>query len=63
MSVLSKGAAASSSAAVLENASADIANPVTHSALDFFEAPSVLVTYDGSHDQEYFPQMDVVGPR
>ena len=52
----------SSAAAVLKNASADIANPVTHSALDFFEAPSVLVTYDGSHDQEYFPQNGCSGP-
>ena len=35
----------------------DVANPVTHSAFDFFERPSVLINYEGSHDQEVFPQV------
>ena len=34
----------------------DIANPVTHTALDFFEKPSVLINYESGHDQEVFPQ-------
>ena len=35
----------------------DITSPVTHSALDFFEKPSVLMNYEGSHDQEVFPHV------
>ena len=30
----------------------DIANPVTHTALDFFEKPIVLVNYESGFDQE-----------
>lgn len=41
----------------------DVANPVTHSALDFFERPSVLINYEGSHDQEVFPQVGCRGPQ
>ena len=40
----------------------DVANPVTHSTLDFFERPSVLINYEGSHDQEVFPQIGYRGP-
>ena len=32
-------------------ASSEIANPVTHSALNFFERPSVLINYEGSFKQ------------
>ena len=35
---------------------ADIANPVTHIALDFFEKPNVLVNYESGFDQEIYPQ-------
>ena len=41
----------------------DVANPVTHCALDFFERPSVLINYEGSHDQEVFPQIGCRGPQ
>ena len=41
----------------------EIANPVTHSALDFFERPSVLVNYEGSFDQEVFPLVGCRGPQ
>ena len=40
-----------------------MANPVTHSALDFSERPSVLINYEGSHDQEVFPQVGCRGPQ
>ena len=30
------------------------AQPVTHSALDFFEEPLTLKIYEGSHDQGLF---------
>ena len=32
---------------------ADIANPVTHTALDFFEKPTVLVNYESGFDQAF----------
>ena len=41
----------------------DIASPVTHSALDFFEKPSVLIIYEGSYDQEVFPHVGCRGPQ
>ena len=41
----------------------DIASPVTHSALDFFEKPSVLINYEGSYDQEVFPHVGCRGPQ
>ena len=41
----------------------EVANPVTHSALDFFERSSVLMNYEGSHDQEVFPQVRCRGPQ
>ena len=44
-------------------ASTEIANPVTHSALDFFERPSVLINYEGSFDQEVFPHVGCRGPQ
>ena len=40
-----------------------VANPVTNSALDFFERPSVLINYEESHDQEVFPQVGCRGPQ
>ena len=33
----------------------DVANPVNHGALEFFERPSVWLSYDGSYNQELFP--------
>ena len=42
-------------------ASSEMANSITHSSLDFFERPSVLINYEGSFDQEVFPH--VVGCR
>ena len=44
-------------------ASSEIANPVTHSALEFFERPSVLINYEGSFDQEVFPHVGCRGPQ
>ena len=41
----------------------DIASPVTHSALDFFEQPSVLINYEGSYNQEVFPHVGCRGPQ
>jgi len=41
----------------------DIASPVTHSALDFFEKPSLLINYEGSYDQEVFPHVGCRGPQ
>ena len=40
----------------------DIANPVTHTALDFFEKPNVLVNYESGFDQEIYPQVGSRGP-
>ena len=50
-------------ATTLFSRSTEIANPVTHSALDFFERPSVLVNYEGSFDQEVFPHVGCRGPQ
>ena len=50
-------------ATALFSRSIEIANPVTHSALDFFERPSVLVNYEGSFDQEVFPHVGCRGPQ
>ena len=44
-------------------ASTEIANPVTHSALDFFGRPSVLIIYEGSFDQVVFPHVGCRGPQ
>ena len=41
----------------------DFASPVTHSALDFFEKPSVLTNYKGSYDQEVFPHVGCSCPQ
>jgi len=41
----------------------EIASPVTHSALDFFEKPNVLIIYEGSYDQEVFPHVGCRGPQ
>ena len=41
----------------------EVANPITQSALDFFEHPSVLINYEGFHDQEVFPQVGCRGPQ
>ena len=49
-------------AAEFNSLATDIANPVTHSALDFFEKPSVLVNYESGFDQEIFPQVGCNGP-
>ena len=44
-------------------ASSEIANPVTHSALDFFEKPSILINYEESFDQEVIPHVGCIGPQ
>ena len=41
----------------------EIASPVTHSALHFFEKPNVLINYEGSYDQEVFPHVGCRGPQ
>ena len=43
--------------------SLEIAKPVTHSALDYFEKPEVMINYEGSYDQEVFPQVGRRGPQ
>ena len=43
--------------------STEIANPVSHSALDFFERPNVLINYEGAYDQEVFPHVGCRGPQ
>ena len=43
--------------------SSEVANPVTHSSLDFFERPAVLINYEGSFDQEVFPHVGCRGPQ
>ena len=40
----------------------DIANPVTHTAVDFFEKPSVLVNYESAYDQKVFTEYGPNGP-
>ena len=40
----------------------DIANLVTHTAVDFFEKQSVLINYESGHDPEVFPQTGLTGP-
>ena len=58
----SSGVCGNSSSTEFNSLAADIANPVTHSALDFFEKPSVLVNYESAFDQEVFPQVGCTGP-
>ena len=41
---------------------ADIANPVTHIPLDFFEKPNVLVNYESGFDHKIYPQFGSRGP-
>ena len=53
----------SGTATTLFSRSSEIANPVTHSALDFFDRPSVLINYEGSFDQEVFPHVGCRGPQ
>ena len=47
------GGGSNSSAAEFNSLATDIANPVTHSALDFFEKPSVLVNYESGFDKKF----------
>ena len=47
---------------LFKSCAGNIANPVTHTALDFFEKPSVLVNYESAFDQEVFPQVGASGP-
>ena len=42
--------------------SLEIAKPVTHSALDYFEKPEVIINYEGSYDQEVFLHVGCRGP-
>ena len=56
-------AASNNNATALFSRSTEIANPVTHSALDFFGRPSVLINYEGSFDQEVFPHVGCRGPQ
>ena len=41
----------------------EIASPVTHSALDFFEKPNVLIKFEGFYDQGVFPHVRCRGPQ
>ena len=43
--------------------SMEIAKPVTHSVLDYFEKPEVLINYEGAFDQEGFPHVGCHGPQ
>ena len=44
------------------SSSSEIANPATHSALDFFEKPSLLISYDNAYDQIIETQTGCAGP-
>ena len=58
------GSSSSSSNSIhFHGGASEVAEPVNHSALDFFERPSVLINYEGSHDQEVFPQVGCRGPQ
>ena len=54
-------AASNNNATALLSRSTETANPVTHSALAFFERPSVSVNYEGTSDQEVFPHVGCRG--
>ena len=56
-------AASNNIATALLSRSTEIANPVAHSALDFFERPRVLINYEGSFDKEVFPDVGYRGPQ
>ena len=43
--------------------SMEIAKPVTHSALDYFEKSEVMINYEGAYDQEVFPHVGCHGPQ
>ena len=43
--------------------STEIANPVTHTALDFFERANVLINYECAYDQKVFPHVGCRGPQ
>ena len=43
--------------------SMEIAKPVTHSALDYFEKPEVMINYEGAYNQEIFPHVGCRGPQ
>ena len=53
----------SGTATTLFSRSSEIANPVTHNALDFVDRPSVLINYEGSFDQEVFSPEGCRGPQ
>ena len=56
-------AASTNNATALISESTEIANPVTHCALDFFGRPSGLNYYEGSFDQEIFLHVGCRGPQ
>ena len=53
----------SGKATTLISRSSEIANPVTHSTLDFLDRPSVLINYEKSFDQEMFLHVRCCGPQ
>ena len=48
---------------LFEENSMEIAKPVTHSALDYFEKPERMINYEGAYDQEVFPHVGCRGPQ
>ena len=48
-------------AITLFSRSSEIANTVTHTALDFFDQPRVRIFYEGSFNEEVFPQVGCRG--
>ena len=53
----------SNNATALFSQSTEIANPFTHSALDFLVRPSVLDNYEVSFDQKVLPHVGRRGPQ
>ena len=55
--------ASTATTTTLYSKSTEIANPVTHSALEFFERPHVPINYEGAYDQKVFPHVGCRGPQ
>lgn len=47
---------------MMSGSCSEIANPVTHSAMEFFRKPDILINYESGYDQEVFPQTGCSGP-
>ena len=41
----------------------EIAKPVTHSALEYFDKPEVMINYEGAYNHEVFPHVGCRAPQ